>query len=136
MKCFWSVILATVAVLCVGHTSKAASSLLDPDNLVLSVGQGCPGQVTIGWEGAAADHWAAIAFSHSTGYFVLPNGPCGGTEIGLYYGGGFRATRPFRTGPEGQGQFHPRLASGACGGFLQMIVYESPCTTSNVVQIP
>lgn len=131
-----SVILACFAVLCAGQGSDAASSLPGPDDLVLSVSEGCPGQVTISWEGAAPDHWAALAFSHSTGSFILPNGPCGGTEIGLYYGGGFRATPPFRTGPQGQGEFRPRMASGACGGFLQMIVYDNPCTTSNVAQIP
>ncbi len=116
--------------------TSANAALIGPDNLVLSVSEGCPGRVTVRWEGAAPDHWAAIAFSLSRGRYVIPSIQCAGTELGLGTDH-FGATRPFRTGSEGQGEFHPRITAKACGGYLQMIVVDGfPCTISEVVQIP
>ncbi len=110
-----------------------ASFASDP---AISLMGDCPGQVEVRWSGATASRIAVLCFSQELGDYLLPGGPCGGTLLGLG-SRGIRVARYFRTGPNGEGAIRGHAAPIACGGYLQMVVVDaSPCTTSNVAQIP
>ncbi|MCC6907819.1 MAG: hypothetical protein IT430_07760 [Phycisphaerales bacterium] len=100
----------------------------------LSIRGQCPGTITLAWSNATPSRPLAIAFANNTGSFVLPQGPCGGTQLGLGTDN-LRLVNTINTG-SGSGQVNGQVGTGACGGYVQLIVVESPCTTSNVAQIP
>lgn len=99
----------------------------------LTVGGQCPGLVTVSWSGATPNIQQAIVFALSTGSFVIPGGPCQGTQLGLS-SSGIQLVTTVGTG-NGSGQVSGNAGTGACGGFLQLV--EVPgCATSTVDQIP
>lgn len=104
----------------------------------LSVSGVCPGRVTIEWSGAPPRQQQGLLFARGMGNQVIPPGnPCAGTVLGLN-GNQLRLVDPpgfFSTGNSGSGSFSGQAASGACGGFLQLIQGGS-CALSNVVQVP
>ncbi len=95
----------------------------------------CPGQITLSWNGATANRQMGIVFSRSTGSYVIPGGPCAGTQLGLGTNQ-LQLARTIGTGSNGSGQVNGNIGTGACGGYLQLVVVDSPCDTSNVVQLP
>ncbi len=96
----------------------------------------CPGRVTVAWSDATASRPMGILFSSSTGSFVIPGGVCAGTQTGLS-GSGLQVVFTGNTGPNGSGQVSANAGTPACRKYLQMVVADgSPCSTSNVVQIP
>lgn len=96
----------------------------------------CPGVVGVFWADCPPNQPMAIAFAYNTGSFVIPGGPCAGTELGLG-GGGLRVVYTGNTGPDGSGETRGEVPACACGRFLQMIIADgNPCSTTNVAQIP
>ncbi len=100
----------------------------------LTVGGNCPGTVNVRWAGAQPNKQQAIVFAANTGSYVVPSGPCQGTQLGL----GTRNLRVVNTvgTGNGAGQVNGNASSGACGGYLQLVTIASPCETSNVDQLP
>jgi len=104
--------------------------------LRLRVDGACPGQITVSWSGATPGRPMAIVHANTTGSFVIPGGPCGGTQLGLG-SAGIRVAYQGATGPNGSGDRSSRIGTGVCRHYLQMVVVSgSPCETSNVAQIP
>lgn len=102
--------------------------------LSLEVNGDCPGTIFVSWSGATPNSDMGVVFAYNEGSFVVPGGPCAGTELGLGRGG-LRLATVLDSG-SGSGRAEGRVVACACGGFLQLIVVENPCTTSNVAQIP
>ncbi len=102
--------------------------------LVLSLRGQCPGTITVAWSGATPSRQMGIVYADNTGSYTIPGGPCSGTQLGL----GTRNLRLVNTvgTGSGSGQVNGRAGTGACDGYLQLVVVESPCSTSNVAQIP
>ncbi|GEM_PF-2680027 len=95
----------------------------------------CPGTITVAWANATPNKQMGILFANSTGSYTIPGGPCGGTTLGLS-SSGLQLVNTIGTG-SGSGQVNGRAGTAACRKFLQLVVRDgSPCTTSNVVQIP
>jgi hypothetical protein len=96
----------------------------------------CPGTVTVEWDGATPNRQAGLVFSARQGSFTISGGPCDGTQLGLGTNQ-LQLVRTLSTGATGSGRLSGNAGAGACGGFLQLVVADgSPCTTSNVAQIP
>ncbi|MCL4196603.1 MAG: hypothetical protein KJZ69_03850 [Phycisphaerales bacterium] len=93
----------------------------------------CPGQVTLSWGGADPNRQQGIVFARNTGNFVIPNGPCQGTQLGLGTSG-LQLYNVIGTG-NGGGSVNANAGSGACRGFVQLIQTHS-CAVSNVAQVP
>lgn len=107
-----------------------------PPPFVVRVDGQCPGGVVFSWTGAPPNQQMAILFAYSTGSFVIPGGPCGGTQLGLG-SAGLRVVHSGNTGPDGVGEVRGEVPQCGCGRFLEMVVADgSPCTTSGAVQIP
>jgi hypothetical protein len=94
----------------------------------------CPGTVTVAWSGAQPNKQQGIVFASSTGSFVVPNGPCQGTQLGLS-AQNLQLVNTIGTG-NGAGSVNGQTNSGACPGHLQLVTISSPCVTSNVDDIP
>ncbi len=102
----------------------------------LRISGDCPGRITVAWADATPSRPMGIALANSTGSFVIPGGACGGTQLGLS-NSGLQLVYSGNTGASGSGQVSSNAGTLACGKYLQMVVVDgSPCTTSNVVQIP
>ncbi len=96
----------------------------------------CPGRVTVSWANATPSRPMGILFSSNTGSFVIPGGVCAGTQTGLS-SSGLQLVYTGNTGPNGSGNVSANAGTPACRKYLQMVVADgSPCSTSNVVQIP
>lgn len=99
----------------------------------LEMGGTCPGTVNLRWSGADANRQQGILFASSTGAYVIPNGPCQGTQLGL----GTRNLQLYNiigTG-SGSGNVNANANAGACRGYVQLIQTNN-CNTSNVAQVP
>lgn len=95
----------------------------------------CPGGMTISWSNATPRSQMGIAFARATGAYRVPGGPCAGTELGLG-SSQLQLVNVINSGG-GSGSVNGNAGPGACGGYVQLVVVDgSPCTTSNVVQIP
>ncbi len=95
----------------------------------------CPGVVAISWRNATPQRQMGIVFARITGSFRVPGGPCAGTALGLG-ATQLQLVNVISTG-NGSGTVNGNAGAGACGGFLQLVVVDgSPCTTSNVAQVP
>jgi len=102
--------------------------------LSLSLRGTCPGTITLAWSGATPNKTMGIAFANTTGSFVIPGGPCGGTQLGLS-SSGLQLVNTISTG-SGSGTVNGNAGTAACSHYLQLVVVDaSPCTTSNVAQI-
>ena len=99
----------------------------------IRVGGSCPGTVTVDYSGFTPSTTVGVIYANSTGSFVIPGGPCAGTQLGLS-SSGLQLVNTFNSG-SGSGQVQGQAGVGACGGFLQLIEAGS-CATSNVGQIP
>ncbi len=89
----------------------------------------CPGTVTVSWQNANPGRQQAIVFGSRQGSFVIPNGACQGTQLGLG-SQNLRLVNIIGTG-NGSGSVNGNAGTSACGGFLQLV--EVPgCATSNV----
>lgn len=95
----------------------------------------CPGRLLLSWQDTSPDHWAGLCYSDVTGRFILPSGLCGGTVLGLG-SRNLRLVRSFNTGPDGQGSLVALAPAPFCIGYVQIIVADGPCQTSNVVRVP
>jgi len=96
----------------------------------------CPGRVTFSWTNATPSSAMGIVMANSTGNFVVPGGPCNGTQLGLS-SSGIQLVYTGNTGASGSGQVSATVGTQVCRKYLQMVVRDgSPCTPSNVVQIP
>lgn len=102
--------------------------------LTLSLRGQCPGTITVGWSNATPNKQMGIVFASNTGSYVIPGGPCAGTQLGLGTSN-LQLVNTVGTG-SGSGSVNGRAGTNACRGYIQLVVVESPCTTSNVVQIP
>ncbi|GEM_PF-5960701 len=99
----------------------------------LEMGGACPGTVNLQWSGADANRQQGILFATNTGAYVIPNGPCQGTQLGL----GTRNLQLYNvigTG-NGSGNVNATANAGACHGYVQLIQTNN-CSTSNVAQVP
>lgn len=95
----------------------------------------CPGRITIAWSNVTPNRTMGILFASNTGNFTLPGGACGGTTLGLS-SSGLRLVNTVSSG-SGSGQVSGSAGTGACRGYLQLVIADgSPCSTTNVVQIP
>ncbi|GEM_PF-2148697 len=95
----------------------------------------CPGQVRLTWSGAQPNKQQAVVFARNTGAFVVPGGPCAGTQLGL----GTNQLQVYATigTGSGTGGVNATVNSGACRGYVQLVtIAGSPCATSNVKQLP
>lgn len=102
----------------------------------LSATGDCPGRVTVAWAGAGPGRPQGIAVANTVGRFIVPGGPCGGTQLGLS-NQGIQLVYTGNTGPNGSGQVSSNVGAAGCGKYIQMVVADgSPCATSNVVQLP
>jgi hypothetical protein len=95
----------------------------------------CPGQVNLAWDGAPPSTQQGIVFARNTGSFVVPNGPCMGTQLGLGTNQ-LQLYNTIGTGANGSGNVNANANQGACGGFVQLVAIGSPCQTSTVAQVP
>lgn len=96
----------------------------------------CPGVVGLFWAGAQPNQQMAIVFGYNPGGCIIPGGPCAGTQLGLACNG-LRVVHTGTTGPNGSGEVRGEMPACGCGRYLQMVVADgSPCSTSNVAQIP
>ncbi|MCC6909654.1 MAG: hypothetical protein IT430_17085 [Phycisphaerales bacterium] len=94
----------------------------------------CPGTVRLAWNGAPANKPMGIVFARNTGSFTINSGQCAGTQLGLGTNQ-LQLYNTINTG-NGSGAVNAQASSGACGGFVQLVAVDSPCKTSNVVQVP
>lgn len=101
--------------------------------LSLSVSGACPGSITVEVSGATPNGLVAFAGAVGTGNFVVPGGPCAGTQLGL--NGTARLVGTATADAAGELTISRNVGAGACGAFLQA-VDASTCGTSNVEQIP
>lgn len=116
--------------------SEARAQSAGPDSLAISLNGSCPGRMTMQWTGARPERPCALACADNEGQTLISWGPCWGVRLGLGTHN-LRAVAFFRTGPGGSGRLTGIASSQMCGGYLQMIVWDgTPCSTSNVVQIP
>ncbi len=96
----------------------------------------CPGQIRLTWSGAQPNKQQAVVFARNTGSYVIPNGPCQGTQLGL----GTNQLQLYTTigTGNGSGGVNATVQSGACRGYVQLLVTNggSPCAKSNVKQVP
>lgn len=123
---FVAAVLAAVA--CLGAASGARAPV------VISADGACPGQMVFAWQGAAPDELAGLLFALNTGNYVLSHIRQGTVlSLGSHQ---LQLVRSFRTGPDGRGEMSGPAPRRACGGYVQMIVVDGICSTSNVVQIP
>ncbi len=95
----------------------------------------CPGRLLFRWQDAPPNQWAGICYSDVAGRFTLPAGPCGGTVLGLG-GRNLRLVHSFNTGADGQGSLSALASAPFCIGYVQIIVMDGPCQTSNVIRVP
>lgn len=95
----------------------------------------CPGRLRLTWQDTAPNHWAGLCYSDVAGRFTLPAGPCGGTVLGLG-SRNLRLVEAFNTGPDGRGSLVGFATEPFCIGYVQIIVTDGPCHTSNVVRVP
>ncbi|MCC6908985.1 MAG: hypothetical protein IT430_13660 [Phycisphaerales bacterium] len=100
----------------------------------LSLSGQCPGTIRVTWNNAPPQTQQGIVFARNTGSFVIPNGPCQGTQLGLGTSQ-LQLVNTVATG-NGSGSVNGQAGTGACGGYLQLVAVESPCETSNVAQLP
>ncbi len=101
----------------------------------LRVSGACPGSISLDWSNATPSSTMGIVFALNTGSFTVGGGPCAGTMLGLGTTQ-LQLVRTLSTG-SGMGTVSGNVGTSACGGYLQLVVVDaSPCTTSNVGQIP
>lgn len=95
----------------------------------------CPGEINVAWSGATPNQSMGILYARNAGRFVVPGGPCAGTELGLG-ANQIQLVSTVNTG-EGSGSINGHAGAGACGGYIQLVLANgAPCATSNVVQLP
>ena len=93
----------------------------------------CPGLVQLAWSGAERSRQQGIVFARNLGSFVIPNGICKGTRLGLG-SSGIQLYAIIGTG-SGSGSVNAQAGPGACRGYVQLITVPS-CAVSNVGQVP
>lgn len=98
----------------------------------LSVFGSCPGEVTIEASAMMPDGNVALLIGSAPGSFVVPSGPCAGTEIGL---DGVSASRVVTADGEGRFNLVVDIPGGACGRYVQAIDVTT-CASSPVTQFP
>lgn len=104
------------------------------DPTIETVGD-CPGVVGVFWSNCPPNQDMAIVFAYDLGSFTVPGGVCGGTELGVTRG--VRVVFTGNTGPNGSGETRGEVPECGCGRYLQMVIADgTPCTTTNVAQIP
>lgn len=93
----------------------------------------CPGRVSFDATGATPGGNVALVFAANTGSFVIPNGACAGTQLGL--GASNIQLVATRTADgSGTASFSGTAPNAACNRFLQAVDLSS-CGTTNVAQI-
>lgn len=103
--------------------------------VTLRLSGSCPGSIGVHWANATPNRPLGIAFALNTGSFVVPGGACAGTQLGLG-SNQLQLVTTVNTG-SGSGSVNGNAGTGACGGYIQLVVVDgSPCSTSNVVQLP
>ncbi len=101
---------------------------------VIVVGD-CPGRIVLQWANASAHRQMGVVYARSTGAVLVPGGACVGTRLGLGLNG-LQLVATLSTGG-GNGQVASTVGTGACGGYIQLVVADGrPCATSNVVRLP
>ncbi len=114
------------------YTFRTYSTL---GGLGLTLSGQCPGTITVAWSGATPNKPMGIVFAKNTGAYVIPGGPCAGTQLGLGTMQ-LQLVNQVNTG-SGSGQVNGNAGTAACRGYIQLVVVDaSPCTTSNVAQLP
>lgn len=106
-----------------------------PPGPTIRVSGTCPGTVTVSWSEITPRSTMGIVFASNTGNLIIPGGPCQGTELGLG-AANIRLVNTINSG-SGSGSVNGNAGTGACGGYLQIVVVDgNPCSTTNVAQIP
>ncbi|MBL1218969.1 MAG: hypothetical protein D8M59_15930 [Planctomycetes bacterium] len=107
----------------------------DAVGLELAVVSECPnaGPGRVAWTGGTPGGRVALAFARTTGNFVVSNGPCADTVLGLS-SLGLRLVFTSTSDASGNGSQGGNVPAAACGSYLQLIDLES-CEVSNVVRI-
>ncbi len=101
----------------------------------LRLGGQCPGIINVAWSNATPSRQMGILYARTTGSYAIPVGPCAGTTLGLGTNQ-LQVVNTIGTG-NGSGNVNGRAGSGACGGYIQLVVVDgNPCATSNVVRLP
>lgn len=99
----------------------------------LSTSGSCPGSMTFTSAGNTANGNVAFAYAFGTGAFVIPSGPCAGTQTGLnatiQLGGMVSADG------SGTAELTQNVPAAACGRVFVQTVDAATCATSNVVGI-
>jgi hypothetical protein len=102
----------------------------------LSVTGSCPGNVTISWTGAGSGQHGLV-LGNQLGQTTIPQTePCAGTILGIQ--GGVMLIDPpgiFSTGG-GSGSISGNCPGAVSGKRVQGVKGGTPCTTSNVIQLP
>lgn len=125
-----SSVLITSALLAVLSSRCADGAMLLADYTCTVTGF-CPGTLTIEWSGAPPHVRQGILFSRQRGQYVIPQGVCAGTMLGLDE----RAFLVHTTVTDGGSGTISGWSSGSCGGHVQLVAARS-CMTSTVAQIP
>lgn len=120
---------ASAALVCLAGARGARAQV------VISIDGECPGRMAVQWENAPPNRPGGLLFAFTTGNYYIGWGWCEGTYIGL--GSSLRLVRTIQSGADGSGMLIGRASAPACGGYIQVVVWDgSPCATSNVAQIP
>jgi len=88
----------------------------------------CPGQTTLSWSGAGSGQMGVLV-GNGAGNYVIPSGPCSGTQLGLSGPGGLLLHNVIST-QGGSGQVTATVGTQACGKWVQCIKTDD-CSTSN-----
>jgi hypothetical protein len=102
-----------------------------PGPLLAATGT-CPGTVNLRLVDATPLGTVRVLHGTARGSFVVPGGPCAGTELGLAEP---RLLRTVTADAEGRASGNVSPPQGACGRFLQ-VLDQASCETSNVAPLP
>ncbi|MFG0329761.1 MAG: hypothetical protein ACF8PN_07685 [Phycisphaerales bacterium] len=106
--------------------------LLRPCEFTATIEGSCPGRIECNVTCGTPGGQFVWLFSENTGNFVVPGGPCAGTQLGLDENA--RIVRRADLDRNGEGGGVVVLNDNFCGGFLQAVDIES-CAVSEVIQI-
>jgi len=105
-------------------------------SLSVTMPNGCPGPITVGWSGSPGNGQQALVLGNQQGTFTIPGQqPCPGTILDIQ--GGIQLVDPpgFFDNGGGSGSLNGNVRNqGVCGKWLQL-VKGGTCETSNVAQI-
>lgn len=103
------------------------------DPLTLEVSGECPGMTSFVVSNASPGGNVAVLYANGTGEFVIPGGPCAGTQLGL--NGSVKIGLLSRAGEDGIVGWLRNVPAGACGRFWVQAIDAQSCETSEVIPL-